>query len=90
MKKTLLKFPSAMYLIAFRRYSKASFWEIDLAALTALCDCSAKDIKIACKDFQAHVLPTPAIMNAVTNDAMSDVRNEPYRILPKTEIYTAV
>lgn len=59
MKKTLLKFSSAMYLIAFRRYSKAQHWEIDLTELTVLCDCTRKEQQVACSDFGAEVLQLP-------------------------------
>ncbi|MDQ3276995.1 MAG: hypothetical protein M3Q06_01630 [Bacteroidota bacterium] len=56
MKKTLLKFTSSIYLLAFRKYSKASYWEIDLNELTILCNCSEKEAKIACLDFNAIIL----------------------------------
>lgn len=56
MKKTLLKFPSAIYLVAFRRYSKALHWEIDLNELTVLCDCTKKELQVACSDFGAEIL----------------------------------
>lgn len=53
MKKTLLKFSSAVYLIAFRKYSKASYWEINLTDLTVICDCSEKEARAASTDFKA-------------------------------------
>lgn len=56
MKKTRLKFSSAIYLIAFRRYSKAGFWEIDLTNLTVRCDCSSAEARTACAEFGAVVL----------------------------------
>ena len=56
MKKTLLKFTSSIYLLAFRKYSKASHWEINLSELTVLCNCSEKEAKIACNDFNAVIL----------------------------------
>lgn len=62
MKKTLLKFPSAIYLIAFRRYSKASYWEIDLNELTVLCDCLQKEAKAACKEFGAQIIEKQEII----------------------------
>lgn len=56
MKKTLLKFSSAIYLIAFRKYSKAKHWEINLNELTVLCDCTDKEAIVACTDFRAMIL----------------------------------
>jgi hypothetical protein len=56
MNKTLLKFPSPVYLIAFRKYSKAKTWEVSLSDLTVFCDCSPKEAKSACQDFQAILL----------------------------------
>jgi hypothetical protein len=53
MKKTLLKFSSIMYLIAFRKFSKAKHWEINLNDLTVVCDCSDKEALSACRDFRA-------------------------------------
>lgn len=53
MKKTLLKFSSAVYLIAFRKFSKADYWEINLDKLTIICNCSEKELAVACKDFRA-------------------------------------
>ena len=58
MKKTLLKFTSLIYLTAFRKFSKASFWEINLSDMTILCDCSEKELQFACRDFRAVVLHT--------------------------------
>ncbi len=56
MKKTLLKFTSSIYLLAFRKYSKASHWEVNLNELTVLCDCSEKEARMACNDFNAIIL----------------------------------
>jgi hypothetical protein len=56
MKKTLLKFSSAIYLIAFRKFSKAKHWEINLNELTVICDCSEKEAISACKDFRAVII----------------------------------
>lgn len=56
MKKTLLKFSSLTYLTAFRKFSKANYWEIDLNEFTVLCDCSDKELIFACRDFRAIVL----------------------------------
>lgn len=56
MKKIQLKFPSAVYLIAFRRYAKSPLWEIDLNNLTVQCECSAGEIAAACRDFRAEVI----------------------------------
>jgi hypothetical protein len=56
MKKTLLKFSSGIYLLAFRKFSKASFWEINLNDLTILCDCSEKEAIFACKEFNAVII----------------------------------
>jgi len=52
-KTTILKFPSFVYLTAFRKYSKARHWEISIADLTVLCDCSAEEARNACNDFNA-------------------------------------
>jgi hypothetical protein len=57
MKKTRLKFSSAIYLIAFRRYSKASYWEIDLTERTVICNCTKGELQFACTDFKAEILP---------------------------------
>jgi hypothetical protein len=56
MKKTLLKFSSTMYLIAFRKFSKAQHWEINLTDLTVICDCSDKEARIALRDFKAVMM----------------------------------
>lgn len=56
MKKTLLKFSSLVYLTAFRKFSKASYWEINLNDLTVICDCSEKETLYACKDFRAVMI----------------------------------
>ena len=53
MKTTILKFPSFVYLTAFRKFSKATHWEISIAELTVLCDCSAEEARFACNDFKA-------------------------------------
>lgn len=81
MKKTLLKFPSAIYLIAFRRYSKASFWEIDLQELTMLCDCSKKEAIVACSDFKAEQVEQREIFAAVEKkEEKLPVSIEPYAL----------
>ncbi len=56
MEKVLLKFSSAVYLTAFRRYAKSKNWEINLTELTIRCECSTKDLQAACDDFNAIVL----------------------------------
>ena len=56
MHKTLLKFPSPVYLIAFRKFSKAKTWEVSLSDLTVLCDCNPAEARMACQDFQAILL----------------------------------
>lgn len=56
MNKTLLKFSSLVYLTAFRKFSKARYWEINLNDLTVLCDCSEKEAEFACRDFRAVLL----------------------------------
>jgi hypothetical protein len=56
MKKTLLKFTSSIYLLAFRKYAKASHWEVNLNELTILCNCSEKEARMACNDFNAVIL----------------------------------
>jgi hypothetical protein len=55
-KATILKFPSFVYLTAFRKYSKAKHWEINISDLTVLCDCSEKEAGFACNDFSATVV----------------------------------
>lgn len=55
-KTTILKFPSFIYLTAFRKYSKAKHWEINISDLTVLCDCSEKEAGFACNDFNATVV----------------------------------
>jgi hypothetical protein len=55
-KTTILKFPSFIYLTAFRKYSKATHWEINISDLTVLCDCSEKEAGFACVDFNAEIL----------------------------------
>jgi hypothetical protein len=55
-KTITLQFPSFIYLTAFRKYSKAKHWEINLSDLTVLCDCSEKEANFACADFKAVVL----------------------------------
>jgi hypothetical protein len=76
MKKTLLKFPSVIYLISFRRYSRASYWEIDLTERTILCNCSKKEQQVACSDFRAEILPLPEKMKLL----------EPENVVPPTEL----
>ena len=56
MKKTLLKFTSSIYLLAFRKYAKASHWEVNLNELTVLCNCSEIEARMACNDFNAVIL----------------------------------
>ena len=55
-KTTTLKFPSFVYLTAFRKYSKAKHWEINISDLTVHCDCSEKETGFACNDFRAVVV----------------------------------
>jgi hypothetical protein len=57
-----LQFSSLVYLCAFRRYSTATCWQIDVNALQVNCYCSDKEVQVACRDFQASVLTgnTPA------------------------------
>ena len=64
MKKTHLKFTSSIYLLAFRKYSKASHWEVNLNELTILCNCSEKEARIACSDFNAVILNPDEVVNA--------------------------
>ena len=64
MKKTLLKFSSAIYLIAFRKFSKAKHWEINLSDLTVYCDCSEKEAMHACMDFKAVRLTQGELMES--------------------------
>jgi hypothetical protein len=54
--KFILKFPSFIYLTAFRKYAKANTWEIDMTNLVVQCDCSYKDVLFACKEFNAVLL----------------------------------
>jgi hypothetical protein len=61
MKHTRLKFTSAIYLIAFRRYAKASSWEIALSNLTVLCNCPLKEVRVACRDFGAQIVESSAV-----------------------------
>ena len=70
MKKTLLKFSSAMYLIAFRKFSKATHWEINLNDLIVVCDCSDKEAMIALRDFRAVLIEPVQERDAqiITND----------------------
>lgn len=56
MEKYNLKFPSFIYLTAFRKFSKAKHWEINIANLVAQCDCSEKEAVFACKEFNAVLL----------------------------------
>jgi hypothetical protein len=51
-----LKFPSFIYLTAFRRYSKADYWDINIPELTVVCNCSEKEAHHACQDFRAVLL----------------------------------
>lgn len=53
---TILKFQSFVYLTAFRKFSKAKHWEINISHLTVRCDCSEKEAEFACSDFKAIVL----------------------------------
>lgn len=55
-KTTILKFQSFVYLTAFRKFSKAKHWEINISHLTVRCDCSEKEAEFACSDFRAIVL----------------------------------
>ena len=56
MEKYSLKFPSLIYLTAFRKYSKAAHWEINMTNLVAHCDCSPKEASLACKEFRAELV----------------------------------
>lgn len=56
MEKYNLKFPSLIYLSAFRRFSKAKHWEINITNLVAQCDCTEKEAGFACKEFKAVLL----------------------------------
>ena len=56
MKTTILQFQSLVYLTAFRKFSKAKHWEVNISHLTVLCDCSTKEAEFACSDFNATVL----------------------------------
>ncbi|HET7896475.1 MAG TPA: hypothetical protein VFL47_02360 [Flavisolibacter sp.] len=58
MEKFILKFPSFIYLTAFRKYAKANDWEVDIRNLVIQCNCSYKDALFACSEFNA-VLLTP-------------------------------
>ena len=51
-----LKFPSFIYLTAFRKYSKADYWDINIPELTVVCNCSEKEARFACQDFKAEIL----------------------------------
>jgi hypothetical protein len=64
MKKTLLKFTSSIYLLAFRKYSKATHWEVNLNELTILCNCSEKEARMACNDFNAVILNADETVNS--------------------------
>ena len=65
MKRTLLKFSSIIYLIAFRKFSKAKHWEINLNDLTVTCDCSEKEALAARKDFRAIILNSHSEMETI-------------------------
>ena len=65
MKRTLLKFSSVVYLISFRKFSKAKYWEINLNDLTIICDCSEKEAQFACRDFRAVILTPEEYMPSV-------------------------
>lgn len=67
MKKTLLKFTSLMYLIAFRKFSKAKYWEINLQDLTVVCDCSEKEAMFAYSDFLAVTVQSPDELASLNN-----------------------
>ena len=84
MKKTLLKFSSSMYLIAFRKFSKAKYWEIDLSELTVYCDCSEKEALHACRDFKAIQL-TPGEIVELTPGKLAEmnVSQLTYRVSSK-------
>jgi hypothetical protein len=51
-----LQFPSLVYLCAFRRYSTATCWQIDINTLQVNCHCSDREAQVACQDFQALLL----------------------------------
>ena len=80
MKKTLLKFSSLIYLTAFRKFSKASFWEINLNDLTVLCDCSEKELMFACKDFRATLLQSADELNAIAHFNELNIPPASYRL----------
>lgn len=56
MEKFILKFSSFIYLTAFRKYSKANDWEIDITNLVVQCDCTDKEARFACQEFKAVIL----------------------------------
>ena len=80
MKKTLLKFSSLIYLTAFRKFSKASFWEINLNDLTVLCDCSEKELMFACKDFRAVLLQSADDLSTITTFSELNIPPASYRL----------
>jgi hypothetical protein len=80
MKKTLLKFSSLIYLTAFRKFSKANYWEINLNELTVLCDCSEKEIMYACKDFRAIILQSMEEIGTITNFGEVGIPPVSYRL----------
>jgi hypothetical protein len=62
-KKYSLQFTSFIYLTAFRKYSKAAHWEIDITNLVAHCNCSEKEAKFACNEFRAILLTGNEVIN---------------------------
>ena len=73
MKRTLLKFTSSIYLLAFRKYSKATHWEVNLNELTVLCNCSEKEARMACNDFNAVILHADQTVPA-SYDLVNDLK----------------
>lgn len=80
MTKTLLKFSSSIYLLAFRKFSKARHWEINLNELTVYCDCSEKEAMYACKEFNAvRLIPGEAISSVPGKLAEMNLPQASYR-----------
>jgi hypothetical protein len=71
MKTTQLKFSSFIYLAAFRKYSKATHWEVNLTELTVICNCSPKEALNACKEFNAQI---------ITSDEDSPVSQDNWKV----------
>lgn len=84
MKTTTLKFPSFIYLTAFRKYSKAKHWEINISDLTVQCDCSEKETGFACNDFRAVVINAAELQaeKAVLQNQAWERAASPLRLVP--------